>query len=455
MTILFDIFPATGHYNASFAIADRLQSAGHRIIYCGEKGFEQTFKSKGFEYIPTCSRLYPPDKLSFSGKCMSILCECFVSIFTRSRQKQIAKNANEFAAIVRATAPDFVVLDAQLSLKTIVYRHLAIPMVLLETMPLSLPDPWVPPFTSEFIPNQSLWSKFKIQFLWQSLVWKRKFYMMLFALLFSGQDYFSLHRKLAVTYGLPFKRSLDFKRAFITGIKGVSILAMTPGCFDFPRKYTPNCYFAESRVDARREEVITNRRYLQVIERVRSLKAQQPDTRLIYCSLGTILSDSGDRYKVFFRKMKKVCLRNPHYIFVMSVGMLYDITCLLPLPANVYVFQKVPQLDMLAHCDIMLTHGGMNSIAECIRQETPMLVFPLSLKWDQPGNSARVAYHGLGLQGDIRKDSPRQIEKKLDQLMCEYIFFKQNLAIMKQKMFAQQTDIPSWWELLPSLDFVA
>ena len=36
MTILFDIYPAIGHLNASFALADKLLKEKHRVVYCVE-----------------------------------------------------------------------------------------------------------------------------------------------------------------------------------------------------------------------------------------------------------------------------------------------------------------------------------------------------------------------------------------------------------------------------------
>jgi len=36
MTILFDIYPAIGHFNASFVLANELLSRQHRIVYCVE-----------------------------------------------------------------------------------------------------------------------------------------------------------------------------------------------------------------------------------------------------------------------------------------------------------------------------------------------------------------------------------------------------------------------------------
>ena len=43
--------------------------------------------------------------------------------------------------------------------------------------------------------------------------------------------------------------------------------------------------------------------------------------------------------------------------------------------------------------DIMITHGGMSSMTECIFCEVPVmgypLSYPLSVDWDQPGYAAK------------------------------------------------------------------
>jgi UDP:flavonoid glycosyltransferase YjiC (YdhE family) len=60
----------------------------------------------------------------------------------------------------------------------------------------------------------------------------------------------------------------------------------------------------------------------------------------------------------------------------------------------------------------MLTHGGLNSVKECICLGVPMIVFPTG--FDQPGNGARVVHHGLGLMEDIRKATPERLASMLD-----------------------------------------
>ncbi|TVR68710.1 MAG: hypothetical protein EA408_13190, partial [Marinilabiliales bacterium] len=85
-------------------------------------------------------------------------------------------------------------------------------------------------------------------------------------------------------------------------------------------------------------------------------------------------------------------------------------------------------------CDIMITHGGMNTITECILHEIPMLVYPVSPDWDQPGNGARVMYHKIGLRGGIFIDSQKTIIKKLGLIKANYDFYKTNIRHMKTQL---------------------
>lgn len=437
MTILFDIFPAISHLNASFTLANQLQSEQHRIVYCVEPGYEKMIKDKGFECIVVD---YPiePDKQELRIKGLHFIWECFISAFSQNRKHTFFEKITHWENAVKELSPDRVYLDAQCALRTALYQHLKIPVISVETMPLSLFDPWVPPFTSGLIPKQTILSGLRIRFAWEKTVFKRKMRNLFFSLLLFKQDYFSLYKKLFVKYNFPFHEKLDFKRPFIIGIKDIEILAMTPASFDFPRKYTPKCQYAPARVDLKREEDILNKRYLQVMKDVCLLKQQRPETKIIYCFSSTIMGFE-KRSKIIFKKIRNICLRNPQFVFILSVGQWHTASYLLPLPPNMYVFQQVPQLHLLSYCDLMITLGGMNSIAECIEKEVPMLVCPLSLKSDQPGNSARVVYHGLGLRARIKWNSSRKIEKRIIRIIENHAVFKQHLSILKAKIQTENT----------------
>ena len=88
--------------------------------------------------------------------------------------------------------------------------------------------------------------------------------------------------------------------------------------------------------------------------------------------------------------------------------------------SNVLVTPYVPQMEVLQRCAAMITHGGANSIKECILSGVPMVVYPL--RADQPGNSARVVYHGLGLRGSVRRDRVDTILRKVEQVIGDHAF---------------------------------
>ena len=384
--------------------------------------------------------LLDSDKQELRVKGLRFILECVISAFTQEREQAFSRRAADWEKKIAELSPDRVYLDAQCALRTALYHKLEIPVVLVETMPLSLYDPWVPPFTSGLIPKQTGISRLGIRLAWEKIVIARKIRNLFFSMLLCRQDYFSLYKRLFLECGFPFEEKIDWRRHFIIGIKESKILSMNPSSLDFPRKYPPNCQYAPSRVDLNREDPMLNRRYARVMEEVCLQKQQRPDTKIIYCFSSTVMGFE-KRSKIIFMKIRDICLRNPQFVFILSVGKYHNTSYLLPCPSNLYVFQQVPQLHLLSYCDLMITSGGMNSIAECIEKEVPMLVCPLSLKSDQLGNSARVVYHGLGLRARIKLDSSRTIEKRIVQLFENYATFKRNLSMMRTKILAESTAI--------------
>lgn len=64
------------------------------------------------------------------------------------------------------------------------------------------------------------------------------------------------------------------------------------------------------------------------------------------------------------------------------------------LPANVDVRRHVPQLEVLAHADVFLTHAGMNSTMEALHTGVPMVAIPQMN--EQRANALRVEELGFG-----------------------------------------------------------
>ncbi|MCZ7679364.1 MAG: glycosyltransferase [Sandaracinaceae bacterium] len=83
-------------------------------------------------------------------------------------------------------------------------------------------------------------------------------------------------------------------------------------------------------------------------------------------------------------------------------------------PPNVVVLSRAPQLALLARARVAVHHGGLGSVKEALFHGVPQLVAPQG--YDQPGNAARVAFHGAGAVLTPRDVEARSIRAHLEEL---------------------------------------
>ena len=105
--------------------------------------------------------------------------------------------------------------------------------------------------------------------------------------------------------------------------------------------------------------------------------------RIIYISLGTVFNDKPDLYRLCLDAFVDL-----KYRVVMSVGSKIDIANLGTIPTNFIVKSFVPQLQLLQHAALFVTHGGMNSISEGCVAGVPFLMLPQAA--DQSSIARRI-----------------------------------------------------------------
>ena len=104
------------------------------------------------------------------------------------------------------------------------------------------------------------------------------------------------------------------------------------------------------------------------------------DGRLIYLSLGSLASADVD----LMRRLIDVLAKSDHRVIV-SKGPQHE---LIALPDNMYGEEFLPQPSILPQVDLVITHGGNNTVTECFHFGKPMVVLPVF--WDQYDNAQRV-----------------------------------------------------------------
>ena len=107
-----------------------------------------------------------------------------------------------------------------------------------------------------------------------------------------------------------------------------------------------------------------------------------------------------------------------------------------PIPGNIYAYSFVPQIEVLQHTDVFLTHCGMNSINEALYFGVPMVAMPFLN--DQVTNAQRLTELGLGRR--VRSFPSRG--KELYQAVCAVCSDQQirENASRFSRMVRQQTD---------------
>jgi UDP:flavonoid glycosyltransferase YjiC (YdhE family) len=74
---------------------------------------------------------------------------------------------------------------------------------------------------------------------------------------------------------------------------------------------------------------------------------------------------------------------------VLTIGAARDPSELGPRPPNVHVERYIPQSTVLPRCELVITHGGHNTVLASLEAGIPMVIIPLFA--DQPENAARCA----------------------------------------------------------------
>lgn len=163
-------------------------------------------------------------------------------------------------------------------------------------------------------------------------------------------------------------------------------------------------------------------------------------TKLIYCSFGTygISHEIVELLCKFINQLLKALTSISGVTVVLAVippvkAFLSNIE---PWPENVFVYAKVPQLQMLALADLFITHAGLGSIKEAIHFGVPLLAFPLDPDWDQDGNALKIEYHKLGMRGSMHDATAQTLATQINVLLTKD-FYRNNIKKLQQKLMLE------------------
>ncbi len=113
------------------------------------------------------------------------------------------------------------------------------------------------------------------------------------------------------------------------------------------------------------------------------------DRPVVYVSFGSFLSARADVLATVTEALRAMD------VDVMLATGSAPLSELGELPDRWLVRPFLPQVACLAHADVAVTHGGNNSVTECLHHGVPMVVLPFST--DQFAGAAAIERHGVGI----------------------------------------------------------
>ncbi|WP_158281317.1 nucleotide disphospho-sugar-binding domain-containing protein [Dyadobacter jejuensis] len=159
------------------------------------------------------------------------------------------------------------------------------------------------------------------------------------------------------------------------------------------------------------------------------LKSKSKGNKIVYCTFGTFYQGSDKALLDFLNKLIDALESVTDIVVIFSVNdlVIQTLSYQRQLPDTFHFFTRVPQLKVLKHADLYVTHGGLGSVKESLQYGVPMLVYPLDPHYDQNGNGLKVEHHGLGLRGVFHHERSVDMKRKIEELLSDEKY-KSNIA---------------------------
>lgn len=378
---LFTTTPFYGHLHPLVPLARALKEAGHEVAFAASASLEQVVKKAGFTFFPAgLDREQDPEFQQLMAQLRTmppgpeseriIFTKVFWGVNPRLMVPDLVK-------IGRAWEPDMIIRESAEAGAAIAAEHLGLPHADV------VPAAWLKGVS--FFEEGAAQHLDPIRQSWG---------------LAPDPSLESLHRYLLITYSPPSFSLQDI---------------------DIERSYPATTHFARPEFfDQSGDETLP--------EWVMSLPSQPT----IYVTLGTEANNMPGIYPGVLQTII-AGLRDKAVNLIVTLGRDKDPADFGTQPTNVHIEQYIPQSLLLPHCDLVVMHGGSNSLLQSVDAGLPMVVIPLIA--DQFFNAAIIKSLQLGLVIDLAKLTPEAVWTAVWEVLQDPAY-QRNVAAMQSEMHA-------------------
>ena len=377
--ILFYLSTEHSTYNASFTLAKALIDNNYEVIYIVKESYATIVELEGFNYhiVPSIK------EHDFLDTSIPV-------------EKTVQKRESTYFYLKqwfeKDKYPDLVIYTSWLFHQLPPFILLNIPLVAFHAELSAMCNDRLPPVLSGKMPmrneindskkNKQLWDEAKKYHKECRLKIEERL-----------NDFYGIKACEHNTYDIISKKGYEYEVGEYTYLLKVPQLVAAPLELDFCELEQPVkriymgacCYKPKNRPPFNWKDIPENK-------------------PIIYCSLGSHEIKKEHRVN-FFNSLIKSIKEMPGLVLILTILEIDKINNqLISIPDNVFIFKWVNQHEVLSKTSLFLTHGGMSSVRESIYYGVPMIVFPMVS--DQPGVSARIAFHKIGMVGRFEFITP-------------------------------------------------
>ena len=378
MKIGFLSLPLMGHLNPMIALARKLQSRGHEVVFIGVPDIGPVVRAGGLEFRPFCENEYPPGSVAKSWGGVANLHGLEVVRYTaRELTPGLVRAALEhLPGKIAETGVNALILDTLYRLLEIVPMHLHLPYVQIWNV-LHFDFSGSTPLALYSWPHQTGPEALARNVAGLQIVREIRGPMM----------------PIAQSYAERNGLEIDWSNSAAT-VSKLAVITQTPKEFDFPIPHLPpQFHYAGPFHDNEAREPVP------------FPWEKLTGKPLIYVSMGTLVNGLNNLYGTILDAVGEFSEMQ----VVLSVGRNFNPDDLEPIPSNTIVVRTAPQIELLKRAALCITHAGLNTALEALAQGVPMVAIPIG--YDQPGVAARIAYHGVGEFVEIGYLSARRLSE--------------------------------------------
>src|SRR6201997_334867 len=389
MRIGFLSLPVPGHLNPMTALARKLQSRGHDVVFISLADTAPFVKAAGLPFVPCSEAAYPAGSLGKLVRRLSELSgEDALHFTVNSMMKGYTASLFETLPDTLSQAGvDAIVLDQYQPYVELIPMHLRMPFVQVSNA-LHVDYTGQTPICFMDWPYQT-----GIDALAKNMEGVRRARVLLEPVTAVAQAY-------AKEVGLP----VDWSNPHST-LSPLAWITQCPREFDFGcGPDFPQFHYAGPFHDGRGRMNF-------------DFPWQQlTGETIVYASMGTLQNGLVD----IFRSITQAAIGLKELEFVLAVGGHLDPKQLGAVPANVMVVSYAPQIEVLKRSALCITHAGLNTALESLSNGVPMLAIPITN--DQPGVAARIADKKVGVVISPKQASPANFVATITQVLGDSTF---------------------------------